>query len=227
MKRRHSETHRNEPLVVMEMKCCYLELFWLIKRLPVCRGQHDQLLLPPEIIHKIAGFFTVRPVVSSDAEAILASSTSGQHPLSAALDESEATWWISQSESMTRGIGREHIEFRLSDRLCRLKQFSIKIPPLPMGPLSVRLLFLQKEVVTTTPANNNQTTWVSISPDWTVENKTGWQDYTLDSPVDAQNVRVVCLTNQMAELMFVQENEMDGLTAQHYAAVGFYCVKFS
>jgi hypothetical protein len=237
MKRRHvDDTNRNEPLVVTEMQCSYLELFWLIKSLPVCSGQQHDSLLPPEIIHKIAQFFTVQPVVSTDVEAMVASSTSGQHPISAALDESEATWWISEPGSMTRGIGREHIEFRLSpdNKLCRLNQFSIKVPPLPMGPLSVRLLFLETKVQTTLRANTttvNQTTttttWVRISPDWTVENKTGWQDYTLESLVDAQSVRVVCLANQMAELMCMQASEVEELMAQQYVSVGFYCVKFS
>lgn len=266
MKRRnsHSEAATNnnqdEPLVVTEMNCSYLELFWLVQRLPVCRGggvpvrqeednhhqqQHNSAsLLPPEIIHKISSFFTVRPVCMSNVEAIRASSSSQQHPISAALDESESTWWISRSGSMPSGTGREHIEFQLcspsSDRggrrVCRLEQFSIKIPPLPMGPLSVRLLRLEEKKMATswstaddgTATARTITTWDVISPVWTVENKTGWQNFSLPSPKDVQNIRVVCLTNQMAEIMFMAGGtDMEEHLQHEYASVGFYSVKFS
>lgn len=222
MKRRYqSSTMSDEPLVVMELGCSYLELFWMLERFPV---PSSILSLPPEILHKIAHFFTVKPVVSSDVQVTRASSSSEQHPLQAALDDGTSTWWISAPGSMTRGRGREFVEFQLADRRCRLTEFSIQIPPLPMGPLSVRRFQLMAR------SQRNPLEWYNISPIWTVENRTGWQEYKLEKAVDAQHVRVICLTNQMA-MMFDQITDEEFIQieaeADMYSCVGFYCVKFS
>lgn len=209
------------------MKCSYAELFWMIERI-YSHQQHQhqnqyQKDLPAEITHKIASFCTVEPVDPSLVQVVRASSSSDQHPLSAALDDSHSTWWISRTGTMPRGRGQEFLELQLSTRVCRVRTFSIQIPPLPMGPLSVRRLRLERK---------QGDHWVPMSPIWTVENRTGWQDFTLDPPVDVQFVRVVCLSNQMAMILEQFENDDDDdndhdQPRNHLiSSVGFYSVKF-
>jgi len=86
-----------------------------------------------------------------------------------------------------------------------------------------------------------------------VENKSGWQEYILDPPVDLRSVRVVCLTNQMHEILNQDSGTIRGTTTTTrtptingsssaeeeedgddcpdpygiiYSRVGYYCVKF-
>lgn len=218
-----------EPLVVLELGFSYGELCGLTQQI----SQATSIEVPLEIIDKISSFFVVERVNSSSVQVVRASSSNEQHPLSAALDPSESNWWISGPDSMPGGRGREFVEFQLSTKICRLQQFSIQIPPLPMGPLSVRQLRLEKyqppqhEDEHPHPPGNP---WIPISPIWTVENKTGWQTFTLDPPVDVQLVRVLCLSNQISMIIEQMENanlvEEDPMNL-HLWSVGFYCVKFT
>ena len=225
----------------MEQNCSYLELIWMIQKI---------LDAPQEITRTIASFFIVKPVVSSQVTAIRASSMSpspspDQYPLSAVLDDSTATWWISGPGTMPRGKGCEYVEFQLSPQaVCRVSKFSIQIPPLPMGPLSVRRLRLEQRVdegtlkndgecSSSSPADTAKSCWKECSPIWTVENKTGWQEYTLHPPVDVQNIRVVCLTNQIHGVLQRSEDDDDNESDDHrrvslgmYSCVGYYCVRF-
>jgi hypothetical protein len=207
----------NQPFVVTELGCSYRELFWLIEQLPMCRG--DDQSLPSEIIHKITNFFTVEPVVSSEVVAARATSTDGRHDLQACLDTSQSSWWLSSFGSMPKGRGEQYVEFQLSSKPRRLCSVSVEIPPLPLGPLSARTMRLDSKF---------GDTWRQVSPVWTVENKTGWQQYELHPPVDAQFVRVVCLTNQMAQ--FLRGGGDDQIpepeVIPQFASVGYYCVKF-
>lgn len=216
MEKRKAAT-KTEPLVVMEQKCSYLELIRTIQQI---------FNVPSEISHTIGDFFVVESVIPSKVKAIRSSSTSNQHPLSAALDDDISTWWISGPGSMPRGKGREYIEFQLSSRsVCRLSKFSIQIPPLPMGPLSVRRLRLERRVETRGGDTVSSGCWQSCSPIWTIENKTGWQEYALEPPVDVQSIRVVCLTNQMEVILHGLESDDEDMENQ-FSCVGFYCVKF-
>jgi hypothetical protein len=208
---------KNQPLVVMEMKCSYRELFWVIERLPMVRM--DDQVLPQEIIHKIATFFTVDPVVPSKVVAVRATSSDERHDLQSCLDTNKSTWWISSFGSMPKGKGEEFVEFQLSSNPCRLRSISIEIPPLPMGPLSVRTMRLHCKF---------GDAWSAVSPIWTVENKTGWQQYNLQPQIDVQWVRLVCLTNQMSQ--FLPDGDDDETIVDQdflqFASVGYYCVKF-
>lgn len=213
MGKRKASSRTEDPLIVKELQLSYAELLWMIQQM------NDA---PPEISRKIASFFIVKPVVPSEVKVTHASSTSGQHPLSAALDEDISTWWISGGGRMPRGRGREYLEFQLSSRgVRRLTKFSIQIPPLPMGPLSVRRLQLERQ------QEQGTDRWSPCSPIWTIENRTGWQNYTLNPSLDIQNIRVVCLSNQMA-LMLRDADFDDGDDADNnpLACVGYYCVKF-
>jgi len=235
-----------DPFVRVEQKYSYWELLWLIQQILVNA--------PGEVSRIVASFFIVPPILSSEVTAIRASSFSQSiYPLSAVLDPSISSWWISGSGTMDRGKGKEYIEFQLSSpssssspppplpggRLRRLCKFSIEIPAFPMCPLSVHRLRLEQYVeaerkghptrkaihrttsssaaaaITTVAANEPSSSsssslgspsssgcWKPCSPVWTVENKTGWQEYTLDPPVDVRMVRVVCLTNQIHEILY-------------------------
>lgn len=215
--------HGNEqqPLVVTELNCSYRELFWLIERLPMVRRNDDQVL-PQEIIHNIAKFFTVNPVIPSEVVASSCSSSSGQHDLQACLDENKSIWWISAIGSMPMGKGEEYVEFKLtSSNLCRLSSLSIEIPPLPLGPLSVRTMRLEGKF--------GDDSWEAVSPIWIVLNRTGLQTYKLHPPIDAKYVRLVCLTNQISQFFQQPENNGepdDDQDVHQFAAVGYYCVKF-
>ena len=212
---------KRPPLVVTESGGSYPELFWLIEKLPMVR--HKDQVLPKEIIHKIAHFFTIEKVVSSEVVAVRASSSNGRHPLQESLTTNKNTWWISAFGNMPRGQGEEFVEFQMTNKkattLRRLSSVSIEIPPLPMGPLSVRTMRIDCKF---------GDTWRVVSPIYTVQNKTGWQQYKLPNPVDAELVRVVCLTNQMSQFL-PDPGEVTGFRDedfQQFAAIGYYCVKF-
>lgn len=95
--------------------------------------------LPGEISHRIVDYLVVEGVQHEQVQVIGCSSTDGSHPLPTCLSPDEDTWWISAANTMPEGKGHEYVEFRLHpSTLCRLTCVSIKIPPLPAGPLSVR-----------------------------------------------------------------------------------------
>merc|ERR1719473_287283 len=59
------------------------------------------------------------------------SSSSNQYPISEVLNSRETTWWVSN------GRCPQWVEFQVQFPTL-LKQICIKIPELPLGPLSVR-----------------------------------------------------------------------------------------
>jgi len=230
-----------EPFVRMEQKCSYWELLWLIQQILVNA--------PTEISRIVASFLIVPPILPSEVTAIRASSFSqSTYPISAVLNPSMSSWWISSSGTMRHGKGKEYIEFQLSSPssspsssaggggLRRLCKFSIQIRAIPMCPLSVRRLRLEQYVeekeghprkttyrtipaasTTTTVANGHSVSsslgsWKPCSPVWTVEKKAGWQEYILDPPVDLRSVRLVCLTNQIHEILYEDRRSVQSVT---------------
>lgn len=322
-------TTTNEPLVLQEIGCSYLELIWLISKLPISsleeseetgvhnkversddiyRQSHQQQhrrVLPPEILRRIANWFTVDAVTPHEVQAVDCSSSDRRHPLRCCLQEDKSTWWISRFGSMPRGKGEQYVTFQLSTspsssslsttstsaesassatltntvesststttnsstgtatnntnddntsnnsnsikrrqrQIVRLSKFSIEIPPLPMGPLSVRTLRLDckrlnsnnsedsaSSSLSDSSSSANTTEWKTVSPIWTIENKTGWQTFDLPRPIDAEYVRVVCLSNQMSIFYNRDDDniEDDALRQQlfrTYECVGYYHVK--
>jgi hypothetical protein len=185
------------PLITKEMNCSYDHLIRLIRRLPVLVVQQQQqqqqggddngttttttTTLPNELIHKIGHYFVVNPVQHNQVVVTAASSTVGRFPLASVLDDNDATWWISAMGSMPSGKGAEYMEFQLSSVVRRLSAVSIKIPPLPVGPLSVRTFRIcvpdessvSSSQLTTTPPTITKTTWINATDELIVENKTG------------------------------------------------------
>ena len=213
------------------MNCSYDDLIRLIRRLPVVQ-QGDQSL-PNELIHNIGRYFVVNPVQHNQVTAAAAaSSTVGRFPLAAALEDNDATWWISAMGSMPQGKGTEYMEFQLSPVVTRLSAVSIKIPPLPLGPLSVRTFRIAIPDDSVSSQMTPTTTWINATDELTVENKTGYQRFELSLGIDARSIRIVCTTNQISRFL-VQNIEVAGddnnninLNNNQFHAVGLYSIKF-
>jgi len=211
--------------------------------------------LTPELTRRIMKYFIVKPVRHDDVTVVKASSHDGRHPLSACLDPSEDNWYMSKPKSMPSGIGNEFVEFQLVPSSCsnescrRLVAVSLKIPPLPNGPLSVRQFQLQvprrnddddDDDDSTTTANNDdddddELSWRTVGGDrdryrttFRLENRTGWQRFELE-PCETNLIRVVCLSNQMSTYLQRPYNPpRAAFTAeqQQFDSVGFYSIRF-
>jgi hypothetical protein len=188
--------------------------------------------LSVELCERVAQYFVILPV---SMEHVVATGCSSQQldaisgntplmPLAACLTEDETTWWIS-GEGLD--IRPQYVEFNLTapvSSVCQLRAVSIKIRPLPYGPLSVRHFVLQ------TDADDDDMSTAISSRQYIVANRTGFQRFALDQPADVASVRVVCLSNQIrpfswasawADAALVQHQQQ-----QQQQQVGFNSVKF-
>ena len=125
---------------------------------------------------------------------------------------------------MPGGQGRQYVQYSLTPTLCRLRRVSMKIPPLPLGPLSVREFHLETFRI--------EQGWFKISPNYLVHSREGWQTFELpEGGCDVDEVRVVCTRNQMAD--YLEDLDLSivrsrGLLAdlQRFASVGFFSLRF-
>lgn len=168
--------------------------------------------VPQEIIRKIAIFFTTKRLDPKQTRAVRASSALGQYSLDQCLVDSDTSWWISAPGSFRNGRGEEYVEFELGPSLQRLTAVHISIPPLPRGPMSVRTMRLDANV-----SGEWRAASVGIL---TVQNISGWQRIELLHPIDAQFIRVVCVTNQASRFL------NDEAVSNDFDAVGFFAIKF-
>jgi hypothetical protein len=213
---------------------------------PVARER--RMSLTPELMRRVAGYLTVRPVQQSDVRVVGCSSHDRRHPLESCLTPADSTWWISGPQTMIHGRGREYVEFRLCpagyrESCRRLSSFSLRIPPLPMGPLSVREFELQGRVerfhaagVTTDTSSSSSSfsyRTLALTTPSAVQNVSGWQDFVLQEPADVSVVRIVCLSNQISRFMedAANANSTSGpilpLVATPFDQVGFYSIRFA
>mmetsp|Transcript_20814 Transcript_20814/g.57859 ORF Transcript_20814/g.57859 Transcript_20814/m.57859 type:complete len:272 (-) Transcript_20814:803-1618(-) len=230
------------PLVLRSMKCGYLELVWMIGQMTPAKAN----TLLPELCVKIAEYCVVQKVVPSQVTAVSASSHDGAHDLSCSLDtQDDSTWWISGRDTMQQGRGREWVQYRLAGddsykiraqsqsqhhlkllqpaKPRRLTTMCVKIPPLPMGPLSVRDCHVEAKCV---PQGNDEA-WSQVSPRWTVSNRSGLQRFHLPRPVDATEVRIVCHCNQFAPILEeFEDGDMIQSSTNYAIMVGYFAVKF-
>ena len=179
--------------------------------------------LPAELCERIAEYFEIQFV---DMEHVVATGCSSQQlnadgkpliPLSACLTEDENTFWISGEGLDVRS---QYVEFSVTgpgSTVCRLRAVSIKIPPLPHGPLSVRDFIVQAGDETTATDDD----WESLTPVLTAANRTGWQRFVLES-VDVRYVRILCLTNQLGAF----GASIGDAALRRNEKVGFYSIKF-
>ena len=114
---------------------------------------------------------------------------------------------------MPQGRGEEWVECGLCEptTLRRVQAVYMSIPPLPVGPLSVREFRVD--------ACDEKGAWRQLPFIFSVDNRNGMQRFPIGA-VDAHSIRVVCLANQIsAHLATMQSpNEME--------RVGFYALKF-
>merc|ERR1712217_28565 len=76
---------------------------------------------------------------------VSASSSRGDFPLHVVLEDDDRLWWISKPGSFVDGRGEEYLEFAFS-LPATLPVLGISIPPMPMGPLSVREFMVEAYV---------------------------------------------------------------------------------
>lgn len=223
----HAGRLSSEPLLAKSVLCSYNELALLIRLInwETPLSNNGPSFFSAELMRRIISFLTVKPVNPKKVTVTLCSSHDGRHDVTECLTESEDTWWMSESHTMPGGQGREFIQFSLAPTLCRLSSVSIKIPPLPVGPLSVAEFQLEQPSSSSSP-EPGETTWEPLHPvPFTTSNRTGWQPFILPQAVDVQEVRFVCLSNQMSQ--FLKENgALRQRAAGIYDSVGFYSIRF-
>ena len=202
---------QEQPLVLASMKCSFDSLQKLVQRVnfdPSGTVKH----LPPELSKYVAKFLTVRRVVRDDVEAVAASSMDmAPHTLADCLVDNEESWFMSAAGTMPRGRGDEYVEFRLSKRpvLRRVIGVSVRIPPLPLGPLSVRDFRVD--------VADEWGIWRQLPGVYSADNRAGMQRFLIGD-VDAHSVRVVCISNQISTFMGEESDP-------NFERVGFYAVQ--
>jgi hypothetical protein len=246
----------SDPLLLLEQCCDYSTLALLLRRINFAsQNQHvkeqkeheystnnnkqrddhsERLLLPsPELTRHCLSFLVVRPVVHAQVTAIACSSHDNQHPLQECLNEDESSWWLSARGSMQQGKGREWVDFQVGNTIKRLTAVSLKIPPLPAGPLSVAEFQVEYKEQASAPLSVRY--WKVASPVYVTQNRTGFQRFQLPEPVDALLIRIVCLSNQIAlsmqEIMeiarpLLQLGRDQTIWPEEHTSVGFFAIRF-
>jgi hypothetical protein len=244
---------RNELLLMSDMKSfSYESLALIIRKINFaptgsnCSGGSPGVApldrqkprnLTPELMRRVMSFLLVRAVVHGDVSVVGCSSHDGRHPLSSCLSPDEDTWWISAPRTMNQGRGREHVDFWLcrqgsNESVRRLSSISIKIPPLPRGPLSVRDFELRLRVERRSDGDDGTTSFflyqsLALSSN-SVRNEPGWQRFRLIEPIDANVVRLVCLNNQMSRFIGGGDASETLLptVVSPFDQVGFFSIRF-
>jgi hypothetical protein len=227
----------SEPFILLEQQCSYETLLDLVRRwnfssfsssslspsssFSLQAPESSCLHLSSDLAHLCISFLTVEPVTHNQVTAVACSSTDGSHELQECLIDSETSWFMSALRTMPRGAGREWVEFRLGPLTRRLVAVCIKIPPLPAGPLSVRLFQLQVRPNEKLPTDS-ETSWITLPNIYQVASETGWQNFPLQEPVDALQVRILMLKNQLFQVI----REISPSLASPYENVGFFAVRF-
>ena len=257
----------SEPLLVSSFRegrltSSYPDLALLVRKInfnnisniterPSCR-------LTPELTTHVLSFLVVQRVKHDAVRVVGCSSCDGSHDPSTCLIDNETTWWMSDAGTMPLGCGDQYVEFQLvrqrsssspPQSLCRLSSISLKIPPLPLGPLSVKefevfywdgFSMLPKEQTESTSADGSNSNskdsdslkaWKRFEgPPFLVANRSGWQRFPLILPqpnstmawrgIDVHSVRVVCLRNQISAF------PSPGLTMVRHHQVGYFAIRF-
>lgn len=197
------------------MKTSFRELQDLIRKVDFSgrdRTSKQSNHLPSELCAQVANFLTVQRCVHSEAEATSASSMDSVYKLEGCLLDDENSWWLSGPASMPGGKGSEYVEVRLTKKctIRRVQSVSMRIPPLSVGPLSVREFRVD--------IANEIGEWLQLPFIFPVENRRGLQRFHIGD-VDATSIRVVCLSNQISAFAdpMILPSDME--------RVGFYAIK--
>lgn len=203
------ENNASSPLTLLG-SAAYNEL--------VAALETSKLKFPRDVAVRTASFLVVQPVVGTEISAVACSSTRGDFPLSITLAEEEesSSWWISAEGTMVNGIGEQWLEYKLTPSagtiLRRCRFVGVSIPPLPQGPLSVRQFRVDS-------SQDGGKTWMLGGTIYETENETGIQTFRLAQEIDANRVRLVCLTNAAAR--------NDEIYSAWYDCVGLYRVRWT
>lgn len=208
----------NNPLLVRPIARSYKQLYDALRNFDFRSSPlSQQMTLPAELCERVLSYLTVKRVKQENVEATLCSSHDNVHHLSQTLVGNETTWWLCRPGTMPNGRGNQWVQYimnRHEMNLQRLSAVSIRIPPMPQGPLSVKEFCLQSFSI--------ERGWHAITPIFTVANQVGWQRFVFED-VDVSEVRLVCLCNQIAE--YLDRNELSPYKSR-FESVGFFAVQF-
>ncbi|KAA8493930.1 hypothetical protein FVE85_3905 [Porphyridium purpureum] len=132
------------------------------------------------------------PIVSMEHVRVLGASScarSAHSNPSHTLVSDDRLWWISATRSPQHP---EYIEFALgqsANEEVQVALVSMRIPPLPYGPLSVRLFRIESW-----DARKSAFVFHTAHVFSTLDTG-GWQTFLLDPPVESSRIRLVCLQN--------------------------------
>jgi hypothetical protein len=196
------------------------ELLLLVQEIEPPGVDDDELhrgRLPVEICDRIVQWLIVERIQMSHVSATGCSSISTsvwrdyRPSLSDCLTEDESTWWISKEPLRLR---QQYVDFLCVPQsgcfhCVRIQEISIKVPPFEVGPYALRDFVVQSK--------NAEEQWNNISPQWTLEPRSGWQRFEWNDPVDVGNLRLLCLSNQGS--VFPDHPARNNV-------VGFYSIRF-
>lgn len=188
--------------------------------------------LPEELVARVVSFLRLPRVTHGRVRVVRASTDRGDYPLQCVLENQSHKWWISAPGSMPMGKGDEYLEFRLCGDATtpgprRVSFWGVSIPPMPMGPLSVRNFRLS---YSTTPSsgtddddNKNENERWRLHPQTFRLSKSvrGLQWFEILPPLEAVRVRMVCQQNMVAD----EWREWVELRMTGYDCVGLYNVR--
>lgn len=172
----------------------------------------SRLALPSGVVDIVTAFLLIAPVSSEDVIAVAASSffEGDQCSLANSLTSSTQSWWISKPAGRVRSESfTEWVTYQLGTAPVCVGCVGMRIPPLPHGPLSVRVFHLEA-------ADNRQGPWERVSRDLTTLDQDGLQQWVLPTPLEVCFLRIVCTRNAAGD-----ERKSPG------ACIGYYQVKFS
>lgn len=149
--------------------------------------------LPGDVSGKIADRLCLHTLDPSEVSVSGCSSSRGDFPISVALNANENEWWISDAGSMPAGRGNEHLEFSFG-KVRRVSFVALKIPPLPHGPLSVRLFHIML------PGEDPQKPWIAAPQTLRFQtlDRGDLQEFALHPPCEVEKLRLVCTLNAAA-----------------------------
>lgn len=171
--------------------------------------------LPDNVVAGIASWLQICRVHLSDVTVTGCSSSRGDFPISAVLNDQENEWWISNSGTCPDGHGHEYLEFSFGAER-RVTVVAVKIPALPYGPLSVRDFHL--EVIE--PMK-------SLTPKqlMTLDSRE-MQEFVLFPPLECRKLRLVCTRNAAAAMMSA-EHVPRSLLGRGGDCIGLFQVGFA
>ena len=145
-----------------------------------------------DFVDLIVSMLVLPPVDLRQVAATGASSSNDYGPChpSNTLKMSRQNWWISADQPETGGSG-EWVEYCLGEHRAVVDFFMMTIPPLPSGPLSVRVFKLEAR-------NEPEAPWERASEDLMTLDVPRQQWWALVPPIEARYVRIVCLVNAAA-----------------------------